>query len=185
MFETYDTNRLAYVEHSGEYYDLNLKAWVPVPSAMTYDTTGQAWVERLYADYCVLSTKIMQSSDTLEITNSGFIFRTSSKSESRMILFKLPFKFKNGDLFECDIVTNALGRITIGKEFVRSGGSSTGGNIININGENNQHFTAKNDSGVPSDAVDYYIKIYSSVDKNAYSAISNLTINGKKYGFRE
>lgn len=50
MFETYDTTKNAYVEHVGEYYDTNEKAWVEVQSAMTYDTNEKAWVERLDLD---------------------------------------------------------------------------------------------------------------------------------------
>lgn len=53
MFETYDTNQKAYVERTGQYYDLQQKAWVDVPSAMTYDTTEKAWVERLRASYAL------------------------------------------------------------------------------------------------------------------------------------
>lgn len=195
MFETYDTNQMAYVEHSGEYYDLNLKAWVPVNSAMTYDTTEKAWIERLYAGYFTLVSKTIQTGDILEVKNSGVVLHTFTTNLGRSVSFELPFKWKNSDVIEFDVITNSLGRITCGHRFNYNNGWTVGGGGAVFEDETNQHYVWDMIGSCPDTYEGYpvydnclYFFLGDSAENTTgetYAEIKNLTINGKKYGFKE
>ena len=203
MFETYDTNQKAYVERTGQYYDLQQKAWVDVPSAMTYDTTEKAWVERLYVDYFTLSDNsnytLIQSGDILDVKSSGFVYRTFSKNVLHKVGFELPYKWVYGDVVEFDVVTNALGRMTVEHEFhyLRYGTQewSVGGPMITLEGEYNEHFTYRFTGTCPDTYENWQVSesliqvmvgiSASEATGETYSEIKNFKINGKKYGFRE
>lgn len=195
MFETYDTNQLAYVEHSGEYYDLQEQAWVPVNSAMTYDTTEQAWIERLYVDYFLLQTKTLQSGDIFELKNSGISLGTFSTGVAHGVSFFLPYKWKYTDVVEFDMVTNALGRISIGHRFHYNNGWTVSGGGPDFEGEYNQHYVWDVRSTCPDTYeghTTYDCGIYISISipsdhatGETFSEIKNLTLNGKKIGFKE
>lgn len=195
MFETYDTNQLAYVEHSGEYYDLNLKAWVPVNSAMTYDKTERAWIERLYVDYFVLQTKNLQSGDIFELKNSGISLRTFSTGKSRGVSFYLPYKWKVTDVVEFDVFTNALGQLSVGHHFHYNNGWTVSGGGPHFVGNTDQHYTWNLNSlcpdtyeGYPTYDYGFHVSISLGSDDTTgetYSEIKNFTLNGKKIGFKE
>ncbi len=203
MFETYDKNQRAYLEHTGQYYDLQEKAWVDVPSAMTYDKTEKAWVERLYAGYFTLvndsNYTSLQSGDILDVKSNGFVFQTFSKNLLRKVKFELPYKWKHGDIFEFDVVTNARGYINVEREYryLKYGTQewTVGGPIANRTGEYNEHITYTMSGSVPDtyegwQVTESIIEIQSiitvdSATGETYSEIKNFTINGKKYGFKE
>lgn len=194
MFETYDTNQKAYVERAGQYYDLQQKAWVDVPSAMTYDTTERAWIERMYAGYFYLSDNtsytVIPSGDVLTIKGSGFVFESAKSSAMRKFRFSLPYTFKVGDVVEFDIVKNSWGRVSIGHNYTSSSGSNTGGTVVTIEDERDEHITGTVKFATGSDAISsyLYVEFFRSTDGYVVSShveIKNLTINGKKYGFTE
>lgn len=201
MFKTYDTTQAAYVEHSGKYYDLQLKAWVDVPSAKTYDTAEAAWIERMYAGYFALSNDsndtLLQSGDILDISNNGFVFNTFSKNLSRRCKFELPYKWTKGDIVEFDVVTNSRGYISVSMSYyylkygTQEYESSKSG--TSITGEHNEHITFTITSNVPSTYDGWEVSrsdvsiLALPIDTTGefYSEVKNFTINGKKYGFTE
>lgn len=199
MFKTYDATQAAYVEHSGKYYDLQQSAWVDIPSAKTYDTAEAAWIERMYAGYFILSNDSgktqLQSGDILDVTGNGFVLRSFSKNKARFVTFLLPFKWKAGDVIEGDIVTNALGRISVGWVYRYNNSQYRSSSLVNCMGEYNQHFSKNFTLACPDTyegytVLDNFITVYGGVYENmatgeTYSEIKNLTINGKKYGFTE
>lgn len=194
MFETYDTNLKAYVERTGQYYDLQQKAWVDVPSAMTYDTTEKAWVERLYADYFILESKTLQSGDILEVKKNSISLRTFSKNLRRSVSVKLPYKWKYTDVVEFDVVTNSLGYVSFGHEFHYSNGWTVSGGGGVFKGDTNTHHVWKNLGSCPDTyegytvydyGLTFYIGYGNDITGETYAEISNVTINGKKYGFKE
>ena len=85
MFKTYDETPAAYQEHGGLYYDLQLQAWVDVPSAKTYDDTETAWIERLRASY------------ELTVTD-GFYANTGNLAQLQGNNFNVEIKFINSDI---------------------------------------------------------------------------------------
>lgn len=203
MFKTYDDTPAAYQEHGGLYYDPQLQAWVDVPSAKTYDDAEAAWAEQLYAGYFTLSDNssytLLQSGDILEVKSNGFVFRTFSTNLLHKVRFELPYKWAHGDVVEFDVVTNTLGRMNAGHQFIylRYGTQSytSGGTISNLTGEHSEHITYSFIGNCPDTYEGWNVTsscIYVSSTITApnatgetYSEIRNFKINGKKYGFRE
>lgn len=103
MFETYDTNQKAYVERTGQYYDLQQKAWVDVPSAMTYDTTEKAWIERLRASYelTVASGFYDNTGNSAQLQGNNFNAVVKPPSGSMDMTLSLKEKFIN-PVFYCE-----------------------------------------------------------------------------------
>lgn len=198
MFETYDTTQRAYVEHSGEYYDLQEQAWVDVPSAMTYDTEEKAWVEGLYAGWFTPNTRnsgyywLIQNEDTLIINNNGFVFNSLTTNKARRVSFVLPFTFVKGTVIELDIVLNTLGKITFSKNGTTKQTSIAGKTFFSLSGERTEHITVtEQENGIYGyDCIDYWYEIgfqlpASAITGEVYVEVKNFKINGKKYGFTE
>ena len=198
MFETYDTNQKAYVERTGQYYDLQQKAWVDVPSAMTYDTTEKAWVERLYAGYFTLRdetnpTQLLEQDDFQINGNSFTLYTISGVGAQRWIHFDLPFEWE-GETVEFDLLTNGYASVYFGKRYYYGTSSSVGGVAKTITGFYDDHVSV-NLYTRPDTYEGYTVtssKIYFEVNisaadavNNALVTISNVKIGGKKYGFTE
>ena len=197
MFETYDTTEKAYVEHSGEYYDLQEQAWVPVPSAMTYDTIEKAWIERMYAGWLAYDTRSKKhATDILEISPSKVsltVSKSSSNTGDRSIKFTLTTSdIKVGDIVEFDVNASYYAGVVIwGGLFTTEGGVSSWEawrktkQTDEINGRysgviDNVHLDIKRITYITVE-LNYTYAYY----KDAYAEVSNLKINGKKYGFTE
>lgn len=203
MFETYDTNKKAYVERTGQYYDLQQKAWVDVPSAMTYDTSEKAWIERLYVGYFTLrdvtgNPQLVgwgQGGDDFQINGSNIVLYTTISGVDRRVIFDLQFDWK-GETIEFDLMTNGYATVYFGKAFYYGNGwSSVSGYDKTITGFYNDHVSVplytRPDTyegyEVTSSKIYFQINIAAeqAATANALVRIENVKIGGKKYGFKE
>ena len=196
MLSRYDATQAARVDcEFARKYDNTQQARVDCEFARAYDETEGAWVDKLYTDFFTLQTKTLQSGDILEVKNSGISLRTFSTGVSRGVSFFLPYKWKYTDVVEFDMVTNALGRISIGHRFHYNNGWTVSGGGPDFEGEYNQHYVwdvrgtcPDTYEGYPTYDCGIYISISIPSDHatgETYSEIKNLTLNGKKIGFTE
>lgn len=194
MLKTYDSTLKAYTEHLPKNHNASLNAWVESPSAKTFDTAQNAWVERLYSAWLPLYRKDIASVDTLEITPSKVYFDMPSNGyQNRTVAFILfEHDIKAGDVIEFDVNASYYASVNISIGYITDDGAH-GSYIVFRKSEKtdavNGHFSKTVESpnnfkqwGNFAISISFY---YEGIVVGATVEIANLKVNGKKYGFTE
>ena len=194
MFKTYDSTLQAYTEHPPKNHDASLNAWVDSPSAKTFDTEQNAWVERLYQGYFTLrSAPTLSADDEFIFTKNEITLFTAKTAEYRRVVFELPIKWA-GETIEFDLTKNAIATVSVGVQFKYGIWTSSGQrNPVSDAYDGTYSLTLDTcpDEYEGQTVTDYKIsiEIYISADNASsdigYVNIKNLKFNGKKYGFTE
>lgn len=194
MFETYDTNQKAYVERTAQYYDLNLKAWVDVPSAMTYDTTEKAWVERLYEYWLTSWMTNISSADDLNVSPSmlGLVIDAYSDTKTRSVIYTCSnHDIKIGDTFEAEVFRTYGVAVSISLSYKDTSGSSQSISIYSKTktaAESHETINKVISASNVKSFGDLTVSISYTYNSNAQivsAAVAGIKVNGKKIGFAE
>lgn len=198
MIKTYDEPTAAWVETPPKIYDAATASRIDAPSAKTYDTATAAWVEHLYQGYFTLrqdgSTPTLSAADELTISANSVVLFTAKTAEGRRVVFDFPIKWA-GESVEFNLVSNGIARVSLSRHYSYGSAGSVSGAYQTISEVYEGTVTIPlgtcpdEEDGQPVTSSKIFFEIIVGADKagndTGYVKISNLKINGKKYGFTE
>lgn len=193
MFKTYDTTQQAYKEHLPKNYDVALGAWIESPSAKTYDTTQNAWVERLYK-YWFRSVNIgTAEQDMFDVDKSAISLNVDStySTRTRNVTYKCSeHDIENGDTIKFGLLATVGISVSVSVSYTKTDGSSGTHTIYSKTASGAEvsdtisRTISASDVKTWGDLVVAIVYSYDSSTPYATAAIFDISVKGKKYGFK-
>ena len=193
MFKTYDSTLQAYTEHLPKNYDATLGAWIDSPSAKTYDTTQNAWVERLYK-YWFRSVNVgIAEQDMLDVDKSALSLNVDStySTRTRNVTYKCSeHDIKNGDTIKFDLLATVGISVSVSVAYTKTDGSSGTYTIYSKSASSAEVSDTISKTISASDVKSFgdlivtIVYSYNSSTPYATVAIADISVGGKKYGFK-